>query len=62
MVLYENHLICIFMNIYENLKNDKKIIVRKKVINETRKVCGTVSSMLSGIETRSLGLNTLGTT
>ena len=25
-------------------------------------VCGTVSSMLSGLETRSLGLNTLGTT
>ena len=25
-------------------------------------VCGTVSSMLSGLKTRSLGLNTLGTT
>ena len=25
-------------------------------------VCSTVSSMLSGLETRSLGLNTLGTT
>ena len=25
-------------------------------------VCGTVSSILSGLETRSLGLNTLGTT
>ena len=25
-------------------------------------VCGTVLSMLSGLETRSLGLNTLGTT
>ena len=25
-------------------------------------VCGTVSSMLSGLETRSLGLNTLGIT
>ena len=25
-------------------------------------VCGTVSSMLSGLENRSLGLNTLGTT
>ena len=25
-------------------------------------VCGTVSSMLSGLETRSLGLNTLGKT
>ena len=24
-------------------------------------VCGTVSSMLSGLKTRSLGLNTLGT-
>ena len=26
------------------------------------RVCGTVSSMLSGLKTRSLGLNTLGTT
>ena len=25
-------------------------------------VCGTVSSMLSGLKTRALGLNTLGTT
>ena len=25
-------------------------------------VCGTVSSILSGLKTRSLGLNTLGTT
>ena len=25
-------------------------------------MCGTVSSMLSGLKTRSLGLNTLGTT
>ena len=25
-------------------------------------VCGSVSSMLSGLKTRSLGLNTLGTT
>ena len=25
-------------------------------------VCGTVSSIMSGLETRSLGLNTLGTT
>ena len=28
----------------------------------THFVCGTVSSMLSGLKTRSLGLNTLGTT
>ena len=28
----------------------------------THGVCGTVSSMLSGLKTRSLGLNTLGTT
>ena len=29
--------------------------------NEPFFVCGTVSSMLSGLKTRSLGLNTLGT-
>ena len=34
VVLYENHLICIFMNIYENSKNDGKIIGKKKVSND----------------------------
>ena len=33
VVLYENHLICIFMHIYENSKNDGKIIGKKKVSN-----------------------------
>ena len=28
-----NYLICIFMNIYENFKNDRKIIGKKKVSN-----------------------------
>ena len=31
-------------------------------ITAAEKVCGTVSSMLSGLKIRSLGLNTLGTT
>ena len=30
VVLYENHLICIFMNVYENSQNDGKIIGKKK--------------------------------
>ena len=34
----------------------------KVYINGPRHMCGTVSSMLSGLKTRSLGLNTLGTT
>ena len=32
------------------------------LISAQKDVCGTVSSMLSGLKTRSLGLNTLGTT
>ena len=31
-------------------------------VRRTLNVCGTVSSIMSGLETRSLGLNTLGTT
>ena len=34
VVLYENHLICIFMNIYEISKNDGRIIGKKKVSND----------------------------
>ena len=34
----------------------------KDIIMIVIRVCSTVSSMLSGLETRSLGLNTLGTT
>ena len=36
--------------------------VRVDVNEELKFLCGTVSSMLSGLKTRSLGLNTLGTT
>ena len=34
VVLYENHLICIFIKIYENLKKDGKITGKKKVSND----------------------------
>ena len=44
---------------YWSLFTDVCIVV---VVLLTTNVCGTVSSMLSGLETRSLELNTLGTT
>ena len=34
MVLYENDLICFFMNFYEDLIDDGKIIGKKKVSND----------------------------
>ena len=34
VVVDVNHFMCIFMNIYENLKNDRKIIGKKKVSND----------------------------
>ena len=37
-------------------------LVSNAIINMIEVVCGTVSSILSGLETRSLGLNTLDTT
>ena len=44
------------------LQNCKRQFCQDAVLSYTRFVCGTVSSMLSGLKTRSLGLNTLGTT
>ena len=44
---------------------DYSVLVEKSVPKVTvwhRCVCSTVSSIMSGLETRSLGLNTLGTT
>ena len=36
-------------------------VVKTKALISFAVTCGTVSSMLSGLKTRSLGLNTLGT-
>ena len=38
------------------------VVIRNLSCKQHEGVCGTVSSMLSGLRTRSLGLNTLGTT
>ena len=52
-----------FWIIYEYLEE----VVHPKSISVAKAraevfLCGTVSSIISGLETRSLGLNTLGTT
>ena len=51
---------------YKDFDNENvKVIIHGHYRNSSVNrylVCGTVSSILSGQETRSLGLNTLGTT
>ena len=47
-------MICLGTDLIPSLVFQDKLLLRY--------VCGTVLSMLSGLKTRSLGLNTLGTT
>ena len=48
------------MKLIQNIQTNMKSIYSN--IDIDKYMCGTVSSMLSGLETRFLGLNTLGKT